>query len=66
VRVDLDVLRGVPEKKVKSAFARIFAEPEVPDDRGGEQFDLWTAKVSVEGGRFAPLSHSRVPWRSGR
>jgi hypothetical protein len=49
VRIDLDVLRGVPERKVKSAFARIFAEPEVPDDWGGEQFDLWTAKVSVEG-----------------
>lgn len=49
VRVDLDVLRGVPEMKVKTAFARIFAEPEVPVDWGGEQFDLWTAKVSVEG-----------------
>ena len=48
-RPDLDILKGVPEEDVKIAFAEIFGEPEIPDDWGGEQFDLWTAKVSVQG-----------------
>jgi hypothetical protein len=48
-RPDLDILKSVPEEAVKTAFAGIFGEPEIPDDWGGEQFDLWTAKVSVQG-----------------
>jgi hypothetical protein len=47
-RTDLNVLKGIPEKEVKTAFAGIFREPEVPKDWGGEQLDLWTAKVSVQ------------------
>lgn len=48
-RADLNLLKKVPEKKVKYAFARILNEPEVPNDWGGEQFDLWTAMMSVRG-----------------
>jgi hypothetical protein len=48
-RPDLDILKSVPEEAVKIAFAGIFGEPEIPDDWGGEQFDLWTAKMSVQG-----------------
>jgi hypothetical protein len=49
-RADLDVLKDIPEKDVKRAFAEIIGEPEVPNDWGGEQFDLWTTgALSVEG-----------------
>jgi hypothetical protein len=46
---DLDVLKDVPESVVKAAFAEILGEPDVPKDWGGEQFDLWTSRLSVEG-----------------
>lgn len=47
---DLKVLKGMPEQKVKEAFAEILGEPVVPKDYGGEQFDLWTTnRLSVEG-----------------
>jgi len=47
---DLKVLKGMPEQAVKEAFAAILGEPVVPNDWGGEQFDLWTTnRLSVEG-----------------
>jgi hypothetical protein len=46
---DLDVLKGVPEATVKEAFATIFGEPEVPKDWGGEECDLFTPNVLIEG-----------------
>lgn len=49
-KADLNVLRAVPEQRVKEAFADILGETEIPNDWGGEQFDLWTAaRLSVEG-----------------
>lgn len=48
-KTDLDVLKDVPESVVKAAFAEILGEPDVPKDWGGEQFDLWTTRLSVEG-----------------
>lgn len=51
-RADLDMLKDIPEKKIKQAFAEIFSEPEVPNDWGGEQFDLWTTQISIEGRRL--------------
>ena len=48
-KVDLNVLKTVSEKKVKTAFAELLGEPEVPLDWGGEQFDLWTFnRLTVE------------------
>lgn len=47
---DLNALRDVPEKEIKKAFAEILGEPVVPNDWGGEQFDLWTSnRISVGG-----------------
>jgi hypothetical protein len=64
----LSALRTVPEKTVKAALAEIIGEPVVPRDWGGEQFDLWTARLRIEGAdvtaafvlkgpsRFAPMT----------
>jgi hypothetical protein len=47
---DLQVLRTVSEATVKTAFAELLGEPEIPKDWGGEQFDLWTFnRLTVEG-----------------
>lgn len=47
---DLDVLKQVPEERVKEAFAAIIGEPDVPKDWGGEQFDLWShSRLSLGG-----------------
>jgi hypothetical protein len=46
---DLDVLKDMPEFEIKKAFAEILAEPDVPKDWGGEQFDLWTTHLMVGG-----------------
>jgi len=49
-KAELAKLREVPEQRVKEAFASIIGEPTVPNDWGGEQFDLWTTRgVSVDG-----------------
>jgi hypothetical protein len=48
-KADLNVLKNIPEAVVKTAFAEILGEPDVPKDWGGEQFDLWTTRLSVEG-----------------
>jgi len=47
---DLNVLRDVPEQSIKESFADILGEPDVPNDWGGEQFDLWsTDRLTVNG-----------------
>ncbi|MDE8649036.1 hypothetical protein PXH69_29095 [Rhodococcus qingshengii] len=46
---DLEPLRTVPEEQVKRWFAEILHEPVVPKDWGGEQFDLWTDKMTIDG-----------------
>lgn len=48
-KADLNVLKEISETVVKSSFADIFGEPDVPKDWGGEQCDLWTSRLSVEG-----------------
>lgn len=48
-KADLNVLKDIPEAVVKSSFADIFGEPDVPKDWGGEQCDLWTRRLSVKG-----------------
>lgn len=49
---DLKVLKGISEQKVKEAFAKILGEPVVPNDWGGEQFDLWTTNRLSVGGQL--------------
>ncbi|WP_183093193.1 hypothetical protein [Nocardioides stalactiti] len=46
---DLDMLRTVPEEAVKNWFAEIVGQSEVPKDWGGEQYDLWTRFLSIDG-----------------
>ncbi|WP_447645177.1 hypothetical protein [Nocardioides zeae] len=48
-KADLELMRTVPEVDVKHWFAEILGEPQVPKDWGGEQYDLWTRHVSVQG-----------------
>ena len=62
-KADLDVLKAVPEKKIKQAFAEIISESEVPKDWGGEQFDLRTTVMSVEGQRLRAAIAFKGPAR---
>lgn len=48
-KADLELLKEISEVDVKRAFAEILGEPEVPNDWGGEQFDLWTTRLFVDG-----------------
>ena len=45
----LDVMRSIPEADVKKALATLIGEPTVPKDWGGEQHDLWTTRLRLEG-----------------
>jgi hypothetical protein len=65
---DLNELRSVPEAEIKDLLADLIGEPVVPKDWGGEQMDLWTARLRVDGlalsaafllkgpARFAPMT----------
>ena len=46
---DLRVMQTIPESEVKRQLADALGEPVVPKDWGGEQSDLWTARLRVEG-----------------
>ncbi|MFF0707033.1 hypothetical protein [Gordonia sputi] len=48
---DLETLRDVPEETVKLALLDILGEPEVQKDWGGEQCDIWTDRITIDGGR---------------
>lgn len=48
---DLDVLRDVSEETVKLALLDILGEPEAQKDWGGEQCDIWTDRITIDGGR---------------
>lgn len=48
-RSDLEALRDVPEAEVKAVFAQLLGEPVIPKDWGGEQMDLWTTRLLVDG-----------------
>lgn len=62
-KTDLDVLKLIPEKKIKQAFAEIISESEVPNDWGGEQFDLWSTVIAVEGQRLRTAIAFKGPAR---
>ncbi len=46
---DLAVLKAVSEEQTKTWLAEILGEPEVPKDWGGEQYDLWTDRITLNG-----------------
>lgn len=60
-RKDLELLREVPEEKVKTAFAEIIHEPSVPKDWGGELFDLMTNRITVDGERYQAVVAFKGP-----
>lgn len=46
-RRDLEVLKKIPEKSIKRAFAELLREGRVPKDWAGETSDLFTDKVRI-------------------
>lgn len=46
---DLKQLARVPEEEIKRTLAALVGEPVVPKDWGGEQMDLWTTRLLVDG-----------------
>jgi hypothetical protein len=52
-RAALAPLRDIREADVKQAFAELIGEGEIPKDWGGEQSDLFTSTLTVDGQPFA-------------
>lgn len=52
-RNELNQLRAVPERNIKVAFARMLSENTVPLDWGGEQSDLFSSRVRLDGRRIS-------------
>ncbi len=50
---ELSKLRDIPEREIKAAFAEIIAENSVNPDWGGEQSDLFSTQVQIDGHRMA-------------
>lgn len=46
---DLSILKNIPEKIIKEAFAEIIHEGNIPKDWGGEQSDLFSSNVTLDG-----------------
>ncbi|MDD5430677.1 MAG: hypothetical protein PHP03_00405 [Candidatus Pacebacteria bacterium] len=46
---NLNILKSIPEKRIKEYFAQIIGEKNIPKDWGGEKSDLYTANLKVEG-----------------
>lgn len=49
----LNQLREVPERDIKAAFAEIVSENTVPADWGGEQSDMFSSRVQLDGKRVS-------------
>lgn len=48
-KASLNLLKAVPEKDIKTAFAALINEPVVPKDWGGEASDLFSSRVVLDG-----------------
>jgi hypothetical protein len=48
-RRELEALRAIPERQVKEWLAEIIGEGRIPKDWGGEQSDLYTSRLAVDG-----------------
>lgn len=51
-KIELQLLKQIPEEHVKRAFASIVNERTVPKDWGGEQSDLFTSHLQLQGRRI--------------
>ena len=49
----LEVLKSIPEKEIKSAIAEIIGELNVPKDWGGETSDLFSTRLVLDGRRVS-------------
>lgn len=61
----LEVLRSIPEAKIKAAFAEIIGEPNVPKDWGGERSDLVSDRVVIDGDRITTAFAFKGPAKFG-
>jgi hypothetical protein len=50
---ELQVLRSIPETDIKTAFAEILTEPDIPLDWGRERSNLYTTQVRIDGQRLS-------------
>lgn len=49
----LDRLQAIPEQKIKTAFAEIIGEPDIPKDWAGERSDLFSTWVRLKDERIS-------------
>ena len=59
----LKKLKNIPERKVKTAFAEIIGEPNIPKDWGGESSDLFTSRLMIENQRISTAFLLKGPSR---
>jgi hypothetical protein len=50
---DLSTLKTIAESDIKTAFAEIIGEPDVPKDWGGEKSDLFSTRLILDGDRIS-------------
>lgn len=60
---EFSAIRGVPEQAVKELLCRLLGEPSVPNDWGGEESDLLSANLSVNGRRLTAAFLLKGPSR---
>lgn len=48
---EFSAMRGVPEQSVKELLCRLLGEPSIPNDWGGEESDVLSANLGVNGRR---------------
>lgn len=53
IRAEFNKLKTIPEQKVKEVFCELLTEFEVPKDWGGEESDIFSSNLSIEGQRYS-------------
>ena len=60
---ELKILKSLPEKQIKSAFAELIGESHVPKDWSGEKSDLFSTYVTIGGRRISTAFAFKGPAR---
>lgn len=60
---EFSAMRGVPEQVVKELLCRLLGEPSVPNDWGGEESDVLSANLAVNGRRHTAAFLLKGPSR---
>lgn len=50
---EFNQLKGIPEQHVKELFCRLLGEAVVPKDWGGEECDIFSSNLSVDGKKYS-------------